>query len=70
MADPTDIHGPAADARETTGEVARCSVCGIEWQVRSAVRADAKGCGFCGADERAVTIHDESPVLGGATIVR
>ena len=70
MAYPTDIHGPSGDARETTGEVARCAVCGIEWQVRSFDRADAKGCSFCGADERAISIHDESPTYGGATIVR
>ena len=57
---PTDIHGPAADARATTGEVARCSVCNTEWQIRSFEREDAKGCPFCQADERAITIHDES----------
>jgi len=66
----TDIHGPSGDARETTGEVARCSVCDTEWQVRSFDRTDAKGCPFCQAGEKAISIHDESPTFGGATIVR
>lgn len=70
MAYPTNIHGPSADAKPTTGELARCSVCGTEWQIKSFDRADAKSCSFCGANEKAISIHDESPTFGGATIVR
>lgn len=65
---PTDMHGPFSEARVQTNEVAHCNVCKFQWQVRSPNRDDAKGCPFCGAPERAISIQSEAPGFGGATI--
>lgn len=54
-----DIHSPAATAPTTTGRVAHCKVCGIEWQIQSEDDTDAKGCDFCGSDSSAITINNE-----------
>jgi hypothetical protein len=64
----TDIHGPAADARATTGYVAKCTVCGVQWQIRSPNNDDAKGCNFCGAGEDAINLANESNTDYEATI--
>lgn len=55
----TDIHLPAAQAPTPTGLVAHCNNCGFEWQVQSPNRDDAKGCSFCNAPERAITVRRE-----------
>ena len=65
---PTDIHIASDNAPTTTGKVARCQVCGVEWQVRSGSNADAQGCSFCNAPARAIRIRSEKPTYGGATI--
>jgi len=64
----TWIHGPSASAPTVTDEVAICQVCGVQWQVRSGDRADAKGCSFCGAPADAITIVSEKPGYGGAIV--
>ena len=46
-------------AKEQTGLVARCQVCGFEWQIQSFDRSDAKGCSFCDAPESAITVISE-----------
>ena len=56
---PTDMHGPASEARSQTNKVARCNVCGFEWQMRG--NFDNKGCPFCDAPKRAITIISEAP---------
>lgn len=58
---PTDVHGPPADAPHVTGLYAVCQVCGAQWQVRSDDQADAKGCAFCDAPAKAITILSEKP---------
>jgi len=63
---PTDIHGPSETAREQTDEVAVCQVCGCQWQVKSTLREDAKGCSFCDAPASAITIISEAPTYGAA----
>lgn len=50
---------PTDSAPSVTDKYAKCRVCGVTWQVRSPTNADAKGCSFCGAGEKAVTIHYE-----------
>lgn len=67
--EPTDMHGPTADAPKTTELYARCKVCGVTWQVQSDVNTDTMGCRFCNAPARAVTILSEAPGYGG-TVVR
>ncbi len=62
MADySTTTHGPAATAPSVTNLVAKCAVCGCQWQVRSPNRDDARACGFCGAPESAISIISERP---------
>lgn len=62
------IYGPSASAPKVTNEVARCRVCGAQWQVKSDKREDAQGCAFCGAPAEAITIESEAPDFGGAII--
>lgn len=63
---PTDMHGPSSSARTQSNQVAHCKVCHIEWQV---IGDNAKnGCGFCGAPAQAITIENETPDYGGATV--
>jgi hypothetical protein len=54
-------HGPAENAEETTGKVAHCEVCGVQWQVRSHADppTDAQSCAFCGAPASAIHEEDE-----------
>lgn len=64
MADyPRSCH-PAGEAPEVSNYYARCSLCGVQWQVR-AVGTDTKGCEFCGAPARCVKVHGEGPRAGG-----
>lgn len=66
--EPTWIHLPSSQAPSMTDEVAICAVCHAQWQVRSENRDDARGCPFCGAPERAISIHSEAPTYGGARV--
>ncbi len=50
---------PKDEAPPHTGLVARCQICGAQWEVKSPTRADAKGCGFCGAPESAIIVESE-----------
>lgn len=50
---------PAAKAPAVTGKVAKCQVCGVQWQVKSPNNDDAKGCSFCGASKAAISIIRE-----------
>jgi len=52
-------YAPSALAPPTTNKVAHCNVCGIQWQIRSPNNDDARGCGFCGAPEKAISIVSE-----------
>lgn len=45
--------------------VAHCQVCGVQWEVKSPDRADAKGCSFCNAPARAITVVSEKAGYGG-----
>lgn len=65
---PTDMHGPSDTARAQTNKVARCQVCGAQWQIQSAASppADAQGCGFCDAPAKAIVIISEAPDYGPA----
>lgn len=65
---PTYIHGPGDTARTQTQLVARCQVCGVEWQVRSPNRDDARGCSFCDAPKEAITIISEHPAYRGQVV--
>lgn len=66
----TDTHGPAATAPTTTGLVAICDVCHVQWQVQGPNNEDAKSCDFCGAGGGAITIvnenanHPETNIVG------
>lgn len=66
----TTIHQPAATAPAVTHKYARCTVCGIEWQIQSdqSPPADGQGCGFCDAPSNAIVIISEGPSYGGAII--
>ncbi len=68
--EPTDMHGPAASARPQSNKVARCTVCGCQWQILSLDEspADAQGCAFCDAPEKAITIISEAPGYEGYPI--
>jgi hypothetical protein len=55
----TRMLSPAASAPSVTDKVAKCAVCGVEWQVKSPNHDDAKGCSFCDAPESAITISYE-----------
>ena len=44
--------------------VAHCQVCGVQWSVKSPNREDAKGCEFCGAPARAITVVSEKAGYG------
>jgi len=48
--------------------VAHCACCGGQWQVKSVNMDDAKGCPWCGAAEKAITVVSEAPGYGGAVI--
>lgn len=64
---PTDVYGPAASAPRTSGVIARCKVCGFEWDVWG--DSDTMGCPYCHADDRAVTLHNEEPDFGHAVYI-
>lgn len=69
MADySTRVHGPTSEAPAVTERLARCQVCGVEWQIRSETDADAEGCSFCDAPADAVTLISEAPDYGGRLI--
>jgi len=68
MSYPTDIHGPSSTARKQTDMVAKCNVCGCQWQMKSPNRDDVKGCSFCGAPKKAITVISEAPGYGGVII--
>ena len=53
----TELHLAASAAPATTGEYAKCKLCGCQWQVRA--DSDKKGCAFCGSDETAVIVINE-----------
>ena len=61
----TDICTAYASRPSVTNLYARCTVCGVEWQIRSPTRADAKGCSFCDAPDEAVVVMNEKPGYGG-----
>lgn len=63
-------HGRAEDQWTPTEMVAHCQVCHTQWQVKDANLGDAKGCAFCGAPEKAITVVSEAPGYGGAVIAR
>lgn len=50
---------------DVTHLVAHCQVCGVQWQVKSPNRDDAKGCSFCGAGAKAITVVSEAPGYEG-----
>jgi len=70
MPEPTDIHTPGEQAPNVTNEVALCSVCHTQWQVRSFARTDALMCPFCGTGSEygGISIISEAPEYGGAVI--
>lgn len=57
----TKIHTPAASAPATSGKVAKCGLCGVQWQVRDLGpdEIDAQRCDFCGASDEAISIINE-----------
>ncbi len=65
--EPTDIHGPTADAPFVTNLYARCAVCQFEWQLKGENLDDARGCPGCnvGDQKGAITICYEGPEIGG-----
>lgn len=63
---PRSCH-PASEAPSVTEKVARCAVCGVQWQVK-ARGTDTKGCAFCGAPARAIRVHDEGPDFSGGLL--
>ena len=44
--------------------VAHCQVCGVQWEVKSPNRDDARGCSFCDAPKRAITVVSEKAGYG------
>lgn len=64
---PTDVHGAVAPS--VTNKVARCKVCGTQWQIQSEATppTDAQGCPFCDAPAEAIIIMSEAPDYGSAT---
>lgn len=65
---PTDIHGPADEARAVTNRYCRCKVCGVVWVVRSPDGADERGCSFCDAPREAITVISEHPSRSGRLV--
>ena len=59
MTQSTDIHAPDSTAPVVTGRVAKCRVCGVQWQVQSEDNTDAQACQFCGAGPTAIAIINE-----------
>lgn len=59
---------PESEAPAVTNLLAKCQVCGAEWQIQSPNRDDARGCSFCNAPARAIIITSEAPDYGGADI--
>jgi hypothetical protein len=62
----TNQCGPADQAPEVSNYYARCSVCGVQWQVRGR-GTDTAGCEFCGAPARCVKLRYEGPRKQGAS---
>ena len=60
--------GPSDTAPVVTNKVAKCQVCGVQWQVKSPNLDDARGCSFCDAPKEAITIVSEAPTYGKAMI--
>lgn len=52
----------------TTGLYAKCAVCGVQWQIKSGNKDDARGCSFCDAPKEAVSIHSEKPDYSGGLV--
>ena len=48
--------------------VAHCQVCGVQWVVQSPDRADAKGCSFCDAPAKAITVVSEKAGYEGRVV--
>lgn len=64
----TDICAPADDAPSVTNLYAICQICHAQWQVKSPTRADAKGCSFCGAPQKAITVVSEAADYSGYVV--
>ncbi len=56
---PTDMHTDDDNEPSVTNRVARCRVCGFQWQVQSPNDDDAKGCPFCDAGKSAIVVRNE-----------
>ena len=50
-----------SDAPTVTGMVAKCQVCGVQWQVKggSGHYDNAQGCSFCDAPAKAIVVTSE-----------
>ena len=48
--------------------VAHCQVCGVQWVVQSPNRDDARGCSFCDAPKRAITVVSEKAGYDGRLV--
>ena len=66
---PTDVHGPASEARPQTNKVAKCNVCGFQWQMASFDSTDARGCPSCDAPRSAITIISEAPDYSNGAVI-
>ncbi len=64
---PRQMCGPAATAPVQSEKVARCAVCGVQWQVQSLDEepSDAQGCAFCDAPASAIRIEYERADYSG-----
>jgi len=58
---PRQMCGPAATAPEQSEKVAHCEVCHTQWQVQSLDEDPPRGCAFCDAPAKAITIEYERP---------
>lgn len=58
----------ASAPRYTTDLYAKCAVCGVQWQIRSGNKDDARGCSFCDAPKEAISIHSEKPDYSGSLV--
>lgn len=62
---PNPMCGPSDGAPSVTNKYAKCNVCGTQWQVQNVDGDDAKGCSFCNAPAKAISILSEKPDYGG-----
>lgn len=65
--EPTNMHTAGTAAPTVTGVVARCAVCGCQWQVRG--DPDKMGCKFCDAPEDAISLVSEAPGYEGYVVL-